>query len=235
MHLKRSLVQWKIGQQLKRKHMLLSGPSICLSKKGDHIYRSQSAEVAEEYKTSEWKLASWILKLEEYDYIIEHRPGSMMQHADALSRAPVNSIQVSTLSWKEFEEIQNLDEDILVPGWRYLVSLWRTANARNVNILSVLALHRPFYISICTITLPTQDTTFTMSEGMGIKLFPWPDQKPKDASEILKALYNFFESLVIENESGATKQVKKDQKLFFPNLHQLRFWKKPIDKLVILE
>lgn len=42
----------------------------------------------------------------------------MMQHADALSRAPVNSIQVSTLSWKEFEEIQNLDEDIqLVRSW----------------------------------------------------------------------------------------------------------------------
>ena len=40
----------------------------------------------------------------------------MMQHTDAFSRAPVNSIQVSTLSWKEFEEIQNLDEDILVPG-----------------------------------------------------------------------------------------------------------------------
>ena len=64
------------------------------------------------------KLARWILKLEEYDYIIEHRPGSMMQHTDAFSRAPVNSIQVSTLSWKEFEEIQNLHEDILiVRGW----------------------------------------------------------------------------------------------------------------------
>ena len=28
----------------------------------------------------------WILKLEEYDYTIEHLPGIMMQHADALSR-----------------------------------------------------------------------------------------------------------------------------------------------------
>ena len=35
--------------------MLLSGPSICLSKKGDHIYRSQSVEEAEKYKTSEWQ------------------------------------------------------------------------------------------------------------------------------------------------------------------------------------
>ena len=28
------------------------------------------------------KLARWILKLEEYDYTIEHKPGNMMQHAD---------------------------------------------------------------------------------------------------------------------------------------------------------
>ncbi len=38
----------------------------------------------------------------------------MMQHADALSRAPANSIRISTLSWTEFEETQNLDEDILL-------------------------------------------------------------------------------------------------------------------------
>ena len=59
------------------------------------------------------KLARWILKLEEYDYTIEHKPGNMMQHADALSRAPVNSIRISTLSWTELEETQNLDDDIL--------------------------------------------------------------------------------------------------------------------------
>ncbi len=38
----------------------------------------------------------------------------MMQHADALSRALVNSIRISTLSWTEFEETQNLDKDILL-------------------------------------------------------------------------------------------------------------------------
>ncbi len=44
----------------------------------------------------------------------------MMQHADALSRAPVKSIRISTLSWTEFEETQNLDEDtftVLVKRW----------------------------------------------------------------------------------------------------------------------
>ena len=64
------------------------------------------------------KLARWILKLEEYDYTIEHLPGIMMQHADALSRAPVNTILVSTLPWREIEELQGLDEDIqLVRTW----------------------------------------------------------------------------------------------------------------------
>ncbi|CAK1594959.1 unnamed protein product [Parnassius mnemosyne] len=32
------------------------------------------------------KIAHWGLLLEEYDYKIEHRPGTRMRHADALSR-----------------------------------------------------------------------------------------------------------------------------------------------------
>ena len=39
------------------------------------------------------KLARWILKLEEYDYTIEHKSGQMMQHADALSRAPLTAFE----------------------------------------------------------------------------------------------------------------------------------------------
>ena len=95
------------------------------------------------------KLARWILKLEEYDYTIEHKPGNMMQHADALSRAPVNSIRISTLSWTELEETQNMDDDIL------LVRRWVLNGLR-------------------------------------------PDAKPKETSPMLKALYNVFESLVVE-------------------------------------
>ena len=64
------------------------------------------------------KLARRILKLEEYDYMIEHLPGIMMQHADALSRALLNTMLVSTLSWREIEDLQGLDEDIqLVRTW----------------------------------------------------------------------------------------------------------------------
>ena len=41
-----------------------------------------------------------------------------MQHADALSLTPVVSIRISTLSWTEFEETQNLSEDIvLIRRW----------------------------------------------------------------------------------------------------------------------
>ncbi|XP_055622399.1 uncharacterized protein LOC129765966 [Toxorhynchites rutilus septentrionalis] len=34
------------------------------------------------------RIAGWALLLEEYDYVIEHRPGARMKHVDALSRAP---------------------------------------------------------------------------------------------------------------------------------------------------
>ena len=40
--------------------------------------------------------------------------------------------------------------------------------SKEADILSVLALHRPFYISICISTLPTQHTTF-----MTIQNPPW--------------------------------------------------------------
>ena len=64
------------------------------------------------------KLARWILKLEQYDYEIIHRPGSLMAHVDALSRAPINSIQISSWSSSELQELQDLDSDIaIVKQW----------------------------------------------------------------------------------------------------------------------
>ena len=38
------------------------------------------------------RIARWILKLQEYDFKIVHRPGSANRNADALSRLPLNSI-----------------------------------------------------------------------------------------------------------------------------------------------
>ena len=49
---------------------------------------------------------------------MEHRLGSLMTHVDALSRAPVNSIQVHKYSTAELQELQELDEDIcIVRDW----------------------------------------------------------------------------------------------------------------------
>jgi hypothetical protein len=33
------------------------------------------------------RLTRWAVKLSEYDYVVEHRPGTKMRHADALSRS----------------------------------------------------------------------------------------------------------------------------------------------------
>ena len=119
------------------------------------------------------KLTRWILKQEENDYTIEHKPGNMMQHAGALSRAPVNSTRIDTLSWTELEETQNMDDHIL------LVKRW---------VLNGL---RPY-------------------------------AKPKDASPMLKALYNVFGSLVVEKNVLCRKWIDEDGKemlqIVVPNL-----------------
>lgn len=38
------------------------------------------------------RLTRWAIKLSEYDYVVEHRPGSQMCHADALSRS-INMVE----------------------------------------------------------------------------------------------------------------------------------------------
>ena len=83
-----------------------------------------------EMKQPNGKLARWIIKLEVYDYNIEHVPGRMMQHADELSRPPVNSVLVSALSLKKLEEIQHLDIPV-VKSWL----LNRTRAAKNLPVL----------------------------------------------------------------------------------------------------
>lgn len=50
------------------------------------------------------RIARWTLMLSEYQYTVEHRPGTSMKHADALSRNPVAAILF----------IQDNDEDIIM-------------------------------------------------------------------------------------------------------------------------
>lgn len=41
------------------------------------------------------RVARWVLLLEEYNYIIEHRPGKNMIHVDALSRNPFSICMIA--------------------------------------------------------------------------------------------------------------------------------------------
>jgi hypothetical protein len=39
------------------------------------------------------RMARWVLKLSDYDFSFEHRPGTKIPHADSLSRFPVNAVR----------------------------------------------------------------------------------------------------------------------------------------------
>jgi len=56
------------------------------------------------------RLTRWAVKLSEYDYTAEHRPGTQMRHADALSRS-VNAVEkYLVLSREVIEDEQEKDE-----------------------------------------------------------------------------------------------------------------------------
>lgn len=56
------------------------------------------------------KIAAWLMELESFDYKITHRPGSKMQHVDALSR--INLITTQSLTY-QIERAQENDEHIM--------------------------------------------------------------------------------------------------------------------------
>lgn len=56
------------------------------------------------------RIARWWLKVQEYDFEIEHRPGDSMKHVDALSRNAINTLQISSEDW--FLAIQLQDDSI---------------------------------------------------------------------------------------------------------------------------
>jgi len=56
------------------------------------------------------RLTRWAMKLSEYDFVVEHRPGTQMRHADALSRS-VNVIKEElVLSKENIRDKQETDE-----------------------------------------------------------------------------------------------------------------------------
>ncbi len=54
------------------------------------------------------RIARWIVKLQQYDFEIEHRHEKKHQNADALSRLPLNKIELTTN-----EDLIKLREDQL--------------------------------------------------------------------------------------------------------------------------
>ena len=119
------------------------------------------------------KLARWILKLEEYDYTIEHLPNTKMQHADALSRAPVNTILISKSTWREFEDMQILDEDI------QLVKAWVESGSRPVQ--------KPVGASV------TPDTLYKSFDSLVVKnnvlCRKWTDKTAMEREQIVVPTY----------------------------------------------
>jgi len=67
-------------------------------------------------------LTRWAVKLSEYDYVVEHRPGSKMRHADALSRN-VNLVKRDLILLREliYEE-QKKDETCM--NLRQFEKIW---------------------------------------------------------------------------------------------------------------
>ena len=58
------------------------------------------------------KIARWLLKLEQYNYVVAHKPGSQMVHSDALSRAPVDFVHIEVLIEADILVLQVEDPDI---------------------------------------------------------------------------------------------------------------------------
>jgi transposase InsO family protein len=59
------------------------------------------------------RIARWWLDLQEYDFEVEHRPGTSMSHVDALSRNPVTEVTVNHIEEKAFiDALQDGDEEI---------------------------------------------------------------------------------------------------------------------------
>ena len=52
----------------------------------------QSLTWLQELKEPKGRLARWVLTLQEYEFIVKHRPGKLHSNADTLSRFPRTSI-----------------------------------------------------------------------------------------------------------------------------------------------
>ena len=68
------------------------------------------------------RLMRWAVKLSEYDYKVEHRPGTRMQHADALSRN-VNRIEKDLKLSREVIREEQVKDDACIK-YRHYENFW---------------------------------------------------------------------------------------------------------------
>lgn len=59
------------------------------------------------------RVARWALLLEEFNYVIQHRPGKNMQHVDALSRPPTSVLLIKEDKSNFIEQLKKLNKKIL--------------------------------------------------------------------------------------------------------------------------
>ena len=80
------------------------------------IIRTDCSAVRDTYEKRDMnaRVARWFLKLQEYDFKMEHRPGSSMRHVDALSRNPVEPGSGTAPVLEEMLQIELSNEDFLV-------------------------------------------------------------------------------------------------------------------------
>lgn len=57
------------------------------------------------------RVARWALLLENFQYIVEHHPGTSMRHVDALSRSPVEVLCLKTSQNGLIEKIQMAQQE----------------------------------------------------------------------------------------------------------------------------
>lgn len=81
------------------------------------------------------RVTRWALLLEEYDYKIEHRPGTRMKHADALSRYPICMILTETSA--RIKKAQNEDDHI-----RLIKKILETENYQDYVIINEILYKR---------------------------------------------------------------------------------------------
>lgn len=62
-------------------------------------------------RTDNPQIACWANPLSEYEFEVRHRPGTKMAHADALSRAPIDTSQDTEQELEEYDVMLSMTEE----------------------------------------------------------------------------------------------------------------------------